>query len=92
MNEVLQANIFFFITAVTVIILAIIFAVALVYVIRILKDLKEISAVLRSQTHLVSADVNELRRKFKEKEWRWADMLAPLAAFWSNRKKGRTKK
>ncbi len=92
MTEVLKANVFFFVTAVAVVGLSLTFMVALVYIIRILRDLKQISAVLRSQAHLVSEDVNELRRKLKEKEWRWADILAPLAALWSSRKKGRTKR
>ena len=92
MTQVLQANIFFFITAVTVVILAVIIAVALVYIIRILRDLKAVSTIMRTQAHLVSEDVNELRRKLKEKEWRWTDAFAPLSALWNSRKKGRNGK
>ncbi len=88
MSQVLQANIFFFITAVTVVVLGIILAFALVYLIRILRDVKEVSALLKEQAEMLSADMNDLRQKIRRTEWRWADIFTAIASLWT-KKKGR---
>ena len=47
MSELVHADIFFFITAVAVVLLSTIFAVALVYIIVILRDVRAIVARMR---------------------------------------------
>ena len=92
MSEVLKANIFFLITALAVICITIILAVVLIYLVRILKDLKVISRKLKEQTELLSEDVNVLRKKIKEKEWRWSDLLAYVSGWWNGRKGRKSKR
>lgn len=88
MSQVLQANIFFFITAVTVVVLGIIFAVALVYLVRILRDVKDISSLAKEQAEMLSRDVDDLRQKVRRADWRWADIFTAVASLWT-KKKGR---
>jgi hypothetical protein len=63
MQEVLHANIFFFITAVGVVIITILMAVALVYGIKLVKNLSEISEEVKGEAH----EYVDASRTFREK-------------------------
>lgn len=72
MNEILRANIFFLLTGSAVMVLSIIFAVALVYVILILRsmreilsDVKDITAKARTEAGFLSQDLADLRTRIK---------------------------
>ncbi len=96
MSEVLKANIFFFITGIAVVALAVIFGVILVYLIRIMRDVKDISKVAREQAHLLAGDMDDIRKKVRSAEWRWSDTISSLAGLWNringSKRKGRSKK
>lgn len=66
MSEILEANIFFFITAVAVVVLSVFLAIALYYLIRILKNVREISDHLLRGTTALSEDLSHLRSSIKE--------------------------
>jgi len=69
-----QADIFFFITTVAVIGIAAVFIVALIYAVRILRDIQYISRRLKEESDLVIEDVNDLRAFLKKegKKASWA--------------------
>ena len=65
MSELVHADIFFFITAVAVVLLSTIFAVALVYIIVILRDVRAIVARMRRASESLESDFNALRNEVK---------------------------
>lgn len=48
MDSLLQADVFFFVTTVSVVLVTVLLAVAIFYIIRILKDFNDISRILKS--------------------------------------------
>ena len=62
MEAVLKADIFFFITAIAVVVLSILFAVALVSLIGMLRDLRDIAAMARRETEDLIDDIGDIRR------------------------------
>jgi len=67
MGNLLQADIFFFITSVATIAISIVFVIALVYTVRILRDVKDISGTVKHESSLVAKDLGELRDDIKSK-------------------------
>lgn len=65
MSEVLQANIFFFITAVSVVVLTIFVGVALFYFIQILRNVRDISNKAKRASDVLGKDLNEFRQAVK---------------------------
>ena len=65
MSEVLQANIFFFITSVAVIIVTILVGVALFYVVSILRNVRDISDKIKRGSDVLTQDLSEFRATVK---------------------------
>lgn len=65
MEEILKANIFFFITSVAVILLSIGIIIAVLYLVRILRDVKHISEIARTQSDLIADDIRDLRTNMR---------------------------
>jgi hypothetical protein len=72
MESILKSDIFFFITSAAVIFLALIFALILVYALRILRDVKQISTIAKDQAEKFSGDLDDLRVKIREQAWKWS--------------------
>ncbi|GMQ95101.1 MAG: hypothetical protein BMS9Abin13_211 [Patescibacteria group bacterium] len=66
MNDIIQMDIFFFITSIAIIVLTIFFVTALVYVIRILKNVRDISNVVKKESDFLSQDFAELRANVRK--------------------------
>lgn len=66
METLAKADIFFFITTIVVIVISITFAVALVYVIRILRRVDEMSERVKKESDAVLEDVASFRQNLKE--------------------------
>ena len=67
MNSILQSDVFFFITSVSVIFITLAILVALIYVIKILKDVSGFFRAIHSGTEALSEDLFLVRVKLKEK-------------------------
>jgi hypothetical protein len=67
MDNVLQADIFFFITTVAVIVASIVLTIALIYVIQILRDVRYVTKRTRKEADGILDDIHSARR-FVEKE------------------------
>jgi len=89
MEDLIQADIFFFITSAAVIILSIGLLAIFIYVLLILKDAKKVSKKVKNETELVVDDLDEMRREMK-KEGR---KIKPIWNFFSKifKKTGRKK-
>ena len=77
MDNLIQADIFFFITTAAVVIVSIALLAILIYVLLILKDAKKVSNKVKEETELVAADLDEMRREMKKEGRR----LKPMVAF-----------
>ena len=70
MSEIIHADIFFFITAVAVILLTVIFGVALIYVVLIVRDLRAIVARVRRASESLESDLNAFREEVKQEGYK----------------------
>lgn len=66
MEEVLQANIFFFITSVAVVVFTVLVCVAVYYVIRILRTVGKIVERVDSGSETIAEDISQLRSYIAE--------------------------
>jgi uncharacterized protein YoxC len=84
MQNLIQSDIFFFITSIAVIIVTVFVLVILWYVIRILKNVKDVSEMVKSGTLFLSEDLSGIRKKIKK-------LFDSLIKMISNKAKGRSK-
>lgn len=66
MTEFLQMDVFFFITSAFVVVLVVLLVIAGVYVTKILRDIKYITRKAKSETELLSQDIDELRTNVRK--------------------------
>lgn len=66
MESIIHADIFFFVTTLAIIVLAIGFIVLFVYLFRIVKDVQHISKKVREESDRIIGDVEEARLNVKE--------------------------
>lgn len=67
MEEILKSDIFFFITSVVVIVISVVLLIALYYLIKILRDVKEISKTVKDESGLIAKDIDDARAGIKKK-------------------------
>ncbi|MCX6703198.1 MAG: hypothetical protein NTV02_00705 [Candidatus Zambryskibacteria bacterium] len=87
-DSLLKSDIFFVITSIAVVIVGTLFAVALIYLIRILSDVKKLSRVVRKEGENIIEDVEGLRENIKKNTIKLSDILS----FGFFRKKSERKK
>ncbi|MEK7494188.1 MAG: hypothetical protein AAB630_03480 [Patescibacteria group bacterium] len=93
METVIKADIFFFITSIFVIFLTVGFAVALIYIIPVLKDMRHLSALARKEGDKLAEDLDDLRAAVKEEGMKAKSIFGYfLALFMKRQKIGRKKK
>lgn len=80
MNDFYQMHVFFFVTTIAVVLLTIVLAVAAVYIIKILKDIKYISKKAKSEADIISGELSELRQNVKQQ----GAKLKFFSSFFSN--------
>ncbi len=66
MSEVLQANIFFFVTGIAVIVCTMLLCVVLYHVIRILKSIRSVMDRIEAGSEVIAEDMAHLRTYFAE--------------------------
>jgi hypothetical protein len=67
MNPIIQANIFFFITSVAVVLISLLVIVLLIYLVLVLKDFRGVSKKVKQETDLIAMDINDARTHIREK-------------------------
>ncbi len=75
MNTLIHADIFFFVTTIVVVIVGAAFTVALVYLAKILSDVKEITRQVKEETVLFRGDIADLRADIKREGFRVERLL-----------------
>lgn len=76
MDSLLKSDLFFFVTTTVVIILGILIAVALVYLVRILSDVKKLSKKVRQEGESIVDDIEGLRENIKKNTIKLSDILS----------------
>jgi signal transduction histidine kinase len=66
-NPIIQANIFFVITSIAVILVTLLVVVLLAYLVLILKDFRGVSRKVREETELIAMDINDAREHIRKK-------------------------
>ena len=65
MEEILKADIFFFITSVAVVVVGLLATIALLLLIKILRDVREIADIAKSEVHGLQQDFANVRKDVK---------------------------
>ena len=66
MQNLIQTDVFFFITSVAVVLVTILVLVMFWYIIRILKNIKDVSDIVKKETIFFSTDLSGVRKKIKK--------------------------
>lgn len=66
METIMKSEIFFFITSIAVVILTILIGIAAAYLIRILRNVDDISAKAKEEAALIKEDVADLRQNIRD--------------------------
>lgn len=88
-DQVLQTNIFFYITSVAVVIVTVLLAVALYYIIGILEDIRDVTDRVRRGSEVFAEDLNGLRDNIKEEGARvrhFAQLIGKYAGWYPDEK------
>ena len=94
-NTLIHADIFFFVSAIAAVVLALILVVIGIYVIRILDDMKKISRRAREEADSISADLQGIRRQFTQEQDKLKAVfhaISGIFGFGAGHKKGRSVK
>src|SRR3989344_5409205 len=95
-DTLIQADIFFFITAVAVVVITIALLVALAYFIQILRDVRYVTRRIREESDRVLSDVEHLRGFIKKEGEKVLDVKeflgGVIGTFLSKRKSSRNRK
>jgi len=95
MEGILKSDIFFVVTTIAIVIVAIVFVAALVYVILILRDIKRVSSRVREESKNISEDISSLRKNVKTegvKLAHFSDFFAKIFKRNTGRRKSKVKK
>ena len=77
-KTLIHADVFFFITSIAVVVLALGGIILFIYGFRILKNLDHIVSRLRAESDLIINDVSEVRERIKENGIHFADVLGMI--------------
>ena len=84
MQNLIQSDVFFLITSVAVVLVTILVLIMFWYVIRILKNIKDVSDIVKKETIFFSGDLSGIRKKIKK-------LFDSLIKMVINKAKGRSK-
>jgi len=70
MNTLIHADVFFFVTTIVVVIVGIAFTVVLIYLAKVLSDVKDITRQVKEETILFREDIRGLRGDIKQEGFR----------------------
>lgn len=87
MNDFTQMHVFFFITSVAAVVFGILLAVIMVFIVKILQDIKYISNKAKKEADLISEDLSDLRDKVHANGARLKYFLSFFKNIYKNHKK-----
>jgi hypothetical protein len=87
MDTLIKADIFFFITTIAIALLSVLAVVLLIYSIRIVRDVKYVSAKMKEETELIAMDIDAARAKIKEEGYKAASIADYFLSFFPRKKR-----
>jgi len=91
MTSIIKADVFFFITSISVVVVGILLTVALVYAIRTLQDIRKFSRRLLKEGDEILTDITEAREYIKKKGGQIATATGVIRRFVSRGRKKKAK-
>jgi hypothetical protein len=76
MDTLIHADIFFFVTTIAVIVVGAVFTIALIYLVKILIDLRDITRQVKEETVLFRQDLGNLRSDVRREGFRLERMVS----------------
>lgn len=92
METLIHADIFFFVTTIAVVLVATAFTVVLIYLAKVLSDIKKITAQVHEETILFREDIHDLRSEVKREGFKLRSLLDFFRGFSGGHKNTRSKK
>jgi len=80
-ESLIHADIFFFISTIALILITIGISIAFVYVIRILKNVDDVSNKIKSESKEIVEDIKKLRLTLKEEGVKWKNIVDLIRGF-----------
>ena len=90
-NTLIHADIFFFVTTIAVVIVAVALTVALIYLAKVLNDLKEITRQVREETVLFREDLKDLRGEVRREGFQMKQFADFFIKLFKRKKASRSK-
>ena len=81
MEDIVKADIFFFVSTVSLVFITVAFLIALYFVIRILREAAHISRVIKEETEQIRGDVADARMYMREEAIKFRYFMGFLKAF-----------
>lgn len=86
-ESLIHADIFFFISTIALVVISIGFSIALFYIIKILRNLRDISDRANSESEEIVADIKSLRRALRDEGVKWKGVSDLIRLFFSRKAK-----
>ncbi len=81
MDTLIHADIFFFVTTIAVVVVAVVLTVVLIYLAKVLSDIKKITAQVHEETVLFREDLGDLRTEVRRDGFKLRHFMEFLARF-----------
>ncbi len=92
MNDILQANIFFFISSISTVVIAILIGIILFYIARIMRDISNVVHKINNASADLERDFQDLRREIKNEGTKVRSIIDVALGFFLSRIQKRTTK
>ena len=95
MDSLIHADVFFFVTTIAVVVVGVALTVVLIYIAKIMRDIKKITGHVHDETVLFREDLAEFRADAKRQGFQWlkfAGLFKNMALNWFKKKPHRSKK
>jgi hypothetical protein len=92
MDTLIHADVFFFITTIAVVVVATALTIALIYLAKVLSDLKKITEQVRDETVLFRGDLSDLRSNIKQEGFKLYQLADFATGLFQRKKPSRSKK
>ena len=89
MSELVHADIFFFVTTVVVVVVGAALTVALIYLVMILRRVRDVAEEVKAEAILVREDIHDVRDQVRREGFKFKHFAALIGGFF---KKKRSKK
>ena len=86
MNNIIQADIFFFTSTVLLSLVAIVFIVVLIYLIKVLREARAVAALVHKEAERLAGDLEAVREKIREESFSVGNVFSLVTGFMGKKK------